>query len=270
MLDGFLRARVMEHSPGAHLAAVRAAAVHEATAPVVVFAEDHCYPDPEWADALIRAHDGPWAAVGPQFDNANPASMISWADFFLNFGSAAAPATSGVTTDLAWHNTSYKRSLLIECGGRLEQLLETEGLLQADLRERGHELWLEARARTAHVNVSTARWFVASHFVGGRLYGANRAKQGSWSVAHRSAYVAGGVLTPLARAPRLWREIRRTGRQRELLPRMIPALILGLAAHAIGEMAGYARGIGDASERKSNLEFNRYRYVTERDRAAIE
>src|SRR5438874_350553 len=41
-------------------AAARAAGVHAARAPVVVFAEDHSFPQPGWADALIRAHREPW------------------------------------------------------------------------------------------------------------------------------------------------------------------------------------------------------------------
>ena len=34
--------------------------------------EDHCFPADGWAEALVAAHQGPWAAVGPAFLNANP------------------------------------------------------------------------------------------------------------------------------------------------------------------------------------------------------
>jgi hypothetical protein len=35
-----------------------AAGVRHATAPVVVICEDHCFPEPGWAQALIEAHRG--------------------------------------------------------------------------------------------------------------------------------------------------------------------------------------------------------------------
>ena len=43
----------------------KTAGIRCATASVVVLTEDHCFPDPGWARALIEAHRGNWAAVGP-------------------------------------------------------------------------------------------------------------------------------------------------------------------------------------------------------------
>ena len=58
----------------------------DAHAPIVALAEDHCFPEPGWADALIRAHQGPWAVVGPVVRNANPATIVSWCDFVIGYG----------------------------------------------------------------------------------------------------------------------------------------------------------------------------------------
>ncbi len=85
-LQDFLQVRVVEVGAITSTGAARAAGIHQASAPVVAFAEDHSYPDPGWADALIEAHRQPWAAVGPAMANANPATLISWANLFLNFG----------------------------------------------------------------------------------------------------------------------------------------------------------------------------------------
>lgn len=267
-LDGFAAARVLEHDPAAHLAEVRVAGVEVAGAPIVVFAEDHCYPAPGWADALIRAHVGPWAAVGPEFENANPGTALSWADFYLNFGAYASPAPRGAAPGLAWHNTSYKRAVLLECGAQLRAMIECEGVLQDRLRAQGHELWLEPGARVAHVNFSRMRWFIWGHVVGGRLYGAHRVREEHWSVARRGAYVLAGVLTPLARLPRIWRDIQRR-EHRARLGSMLPALTIGLVAHAAGEIAAYAGWVARAAEQKSAIEFNRHLYVTARDRAEM-
>ncbi|MGH7896864.1 MAG: glycosyltransferase family 2 protein, partial [Candidatus Binatia bacterium] len=67
-------------------ASANAAGVRRARAEVVALAEDHCFPEPEWAAALIRRHAEPWAAVGPVISNANPATLISWSDLVVNYG----------------------------------------------------------------------------------------------------------------------------------------------------------------------------------------
>ena len=42
-----------------------AAGIRQARAPVLVLCEDHSFPEPDWAGHLLRAHEQPWAAVGP-------------------------------------------------------------------------------------------------------------------------------------------------------------------------------------------------------------
>src|SRR5689334_11244380 len=76
------------------LAPGKVSAVRRAHSPIVAFAEDHCYPEPEWATALITAHQSNWAAVGPVLRNANPQTMTSWAGFVLYFGAFAEPAVA--------------------------------------------------------------------------------------------------------------------------------------------------------------------------------
>ena len=54
--------------------------------------EDHSYPEPEWAEALLRAHAGPWTVVGPAVANANPDYTASWVNYVLSYGGFAPPA----------------------------------------------------------------------------------------------------------------------------------------------------------------------------------
>ena len=91
-LKGFCRWRVVEVGRITSIGAANAAGVRGATAPVVALAEDHSFPDPTWAEVLIAAHQENWAAVGPEVDNANPDSVISWADFLLGYGPWMKPA----------------------------------------------------------------------------------------------------------------------------------------------------------------------------------
>ena len=57
------------------------------------------------------------------------------------------------------------------------------------------------------------------------------------------------------------RDIRRTGRSDELLPRILPALAAGLALSALGELAGYALGAGRAPQMIGAMEVRRMPHV---------
>jgi hypothetical protein len=49
-----------------------------ARAPIVALAEDHAFPAPGWAEALIAAHRDPWAAIGAVIRHPNdPKNIIA-------------------------------------------------------------------------------------------------------------------------------------------------------------------------------------------------
>jgi hypothetical protein len=223
---------------------------------VVVFAEDHCYPEPGWAEALINAHRQSWAAVGPVLSNANPDSIISWAIFLVESSPWLNPAPAGITEDLQGRNSSYKRTLLLEYGQELGAMLEAESMLHRDLREKGHQLYLEPAAKARHFNTTRPSIWIRQLFLGGRLFASARSRQ--WSLLRRLLYVGGAVLIPPLRLRRIIRELRRPGRPSNLLPVILPLLGVGLVVSALGEMVGYALGAGNVSEQVRDLEFHRH------------
>ena len=266
---GFARVRVVEAGEIRRAAKAKAEGVRAARAPFVAFAEEHCYPEPEWARLLLAAHARGWDAVGPRMCNANPASAVSWAGFYLNYGACLAPAGPGPSAALPWHNNSYRREALDAYGEELASLLSVEGLLLDDMRARGRGLYFEAEARTHHVNISRFSSWVAHSFWGGRMFGAARARGQSWTTLRRLAYVGGGPLIPLVRVRRALPEVYRTGARHADVARVLPAMLAGLIPHALGEVTGYAFGAGAAEERYTSYELNRSLHVTERDRREL-
>ena len=244
-----------------------AAGVREATAPVVTYAEEHAYPAPGWAEALIKAHWQPWAAIGVALANANPGNMISWASLFTDFGPWVDPVQAGEIKHLPWHHAAYKRAVLMEYGPELDSIFETESILHRDLQARGHRLYLEAAAKTDHVNISLLSSYLAAEFNGARMFAANRARSVKWSMVRRVFYIAKLPLVPFVRLQRVVGHILRAGRGKELLPGILPILIIGLVADALGQLAGYALGAGNAAQRRVSFELNRCQHVTEQDKA---
>jgi hypothetical protein len=246
----------------------KAQGIQRASAPIVAFAEDHSYPEPGWAQALIKSYVESTVAVAPVLVNSNPDSAVSWASLYLDFGPTIEPAAGGHVERLPWHNTTYRRDVLLTYGPELAAMLDVEGILLADLKSKGYTLWLECKSRTRHLNVALVSSLVREQFYGGRLFAASQAQHYHWSWWQRFGRVVGAPIVPLVRLSRTVRDIDRSGRRR-LLPRLLPLLILGLAVHASGELIGCALGMGDALQQRYVLEFHRERHLAGGNEAPV-
>jgi hypothetical protein len=213
-----------------------AAGVRQASAPVVVFGEDHSYPQPDWAEWLLRSHRGPFAAVGPLICNANPTSKVSEADFLIAYGEWTDAGMAGEMEHLPGHNSSYLRAVLLEYGDQLEIWLQAESILHWDLRRKGHRLYFEPAAKTAHVNFERFFPWLRVLFQAGRAFAAFRWRNERWTLSRRIGFTLGATLIPPVR---LWRTLRSRNKIRFSA---LPVLIFGLAIDGLGQMLGYARG----------------------------
>ncbi len=265
VLSGFSHVQLVEVGAFSTTGEAIAEGIRKANAPVVAFCEEHSYPDPGWAEALIDAHRKPWAAVGCVLTNANPESLISWASIYLDFGPCVDPAEGGEVKFLAPHHVSYKRDILLNYGSDLPSMYEIESILCADLLAKGHKLYLEPRSKRHHVNISRLGSYISAQFIGGRIFGAVRAKQFRWSTFRRILYIGGFPMIPILRLWRTMKYISRTGRKNELMPQIIVALIIGLLSSAAGEVLGYAFGPGLAQERRITFEVNRSEHLVKQD-----
>ena len=255
-LEEFCRVRIIEAGPLSSIGSANAKGIREATSPVVAMAEDHAFPAPGWAEALIAAHQHPWAAVGPMIRNPNnPRNVIAWADCLIGFGEYLEPRKSGVVERLPGNNSSYKRAILLEYGTQLETMMETETLIQTDLRKRGHQLYLESAAQVAHLNFERVRSFVEIKYISGRVFGAARAH--GWSVLYRLFYACGTPLVPVVRYLRYKKHWDATRRHQSVPWSAIPMAWCGLMISAAGELIGCCFGAGNAVRKREKLEFHR-------------
>ena len=271
LVEGFGDVQVLDgQAPFAKLGDAVASGVRAASAPAVAYAEEHSWPQPGWAAALIDRHRGPWAGVGWSMMNANPGSTISWAHLISDFASAAAPIPSSErTSPMPWHHVSYKRDELLAYGGRLGDVLEAESVLQNDLLAQGKRLYMEGNARSHHVNVSSVPQNVRMHLIGGRLYAAALAESEHLSAGRRAARALGTPLAPIPRLLRLRTAIARTRSLRGRTTGLLPSLALCLTAQSAGEALGYLRGEGQAAQRRLLSELHRERFLRAGDALVV-
>ena len=252
---GLHSVRVLESGPLKEMGPVRARAVREAAADVVAFAEDHCFPYPDWAEALLAAHAEPHAAVGPAVYNANPESRISWADLLIEYGRWVAPGRRREVELLPGHNSSYKRDVLLQYGHELGGLMEAETVLFWDLRRRGYTLLFEPAARVTHTNFSRLGPYLSVQWHLGRAFSGKRAEP--WSAARRAAYALASPAIPFIRLSHI---VRTAIDNRVPLRRLVgisPALLAGLAVDCVAQATGAALGAGRSTVRLTAYEFHR-------------
>jgi hypothetical protein len=239
--------------------AARAAGVRAAGAPIVAFTEDHSFPQPGWAAALVAAFDDGVSVVGPVVENGNPRSAVSWANFLLEYGEWMPPGRRDGHSHLPGHNSAYRRDVLLALGGRLTTMIEAESVLHWELAREGHRLKQEPGARTRHVNFSRFRPSLALRYHLGRQFAARRA--GSWSVAKRAAYAAAFPLVALVRVAR----VARLGVGSDALPAVVmalPMVALMVTVSSIGEAVGnLTRQAGASGAYLSDIEHDRRRFM---------
>ncbi|HYN87156.1 MAG TPA: glycosyltransferase [Ardenticatenaceae bacterium] len=244
-----IRTLYVRYSEGTPLSDARVAGLRLASAPVVAFLEDHCYPTPGWAEAVIAVHGGPWVAVGYAITNANPESYVSRAGLMSDYGLWMHPVKSGQRRLLTGSNVAYKRDLLLSFGEELAPLLAISFNLHQIFNRRGLPMYVESRALVAHENFTDLVGLLHSNHVLCRLLALGRVRSESWGVPRRLAYglavPPGAPALKLARLvyslrdrPSLWRDFILA------LPLIVPVYLWS----AIGESLGYLLPHGSTDE----------------------
>lgn len=260
-LPEFARASVVEVESLDPLPAARAAAIRATTAPFVFVAETHTLPRPGWASATIAAHEGGAAVVVPGIGNGNPSDAVSWACLILDYGRWLASGPPREVDVVPGYNTSYRREVLLGLGAGLDELIEQESGLAAELKERAERVSLEPKACVDHLNISRRLHWIRDCFLAGRVLATDRIER--WSALKRGVYFAGSPLIPLVllwRLRKLWPQVREHS-QAPLAT--VPAFVAVSVATAAGEMSGYAVPAGPAElSRMIDNEINRELYLS--------
>ncbi len=236
----------------------RAAAVRESRGKVVVLGETHTFPSPGWAERLLRAHEGPWAAVAPGFENANPNGARSWASFLMDYGNWLAGVPVGETTVIPDYNAAWKIEVLLALSD-LEELLEPGGGLPTAAVAGGCRFYQEPAARVEHLNLTRPGAWIYERFLGGRLVAAGRSRR--WPLARRIVYFLGSPLIPVIRLLRTRPAIRLASGSQRLPGKTSAVVALAGVFWATGEAVGYVAGAGSASKRMLEYEMHKRRYA---------
>jgi len=245
-----------------------AAGVAVTRAPLVALLENHVFPDPGWAQAVMQAHRGPWAAVASVIDNANPTTSSSWVEHLLSYGFHDGSVAGGEIARPSRNNLTWKREVLIGFGDRLAEMVKRDGGLIEEVGRAGGRWWRESSARLLHLNVSLLAPTLALRVHSARASAAKRARIEGWTSARRWLYVAGSPAFPLLRLRALVPRLRARGKH-AVPKRTWPLLAVVLLFDSLGQAIGFAFGAGESAERAGRFDLHRLAYVTKADRARL-
>lgn len=242
------------------------AGVDAARARFVTYAEEHGHFSDIWAERIVAAHDKGYHVVGFPVENANPETMTSWAHLFDSFGPIVAPIEPGETNLICAPHASYRKELLLGYGDLLIEALENEAAFFPELLAKGKRFFMAGDALSSHVNISIPSAYLYTSYLAMRVFAASRRRLSNWSWGKRVFFIFGAPLIPWGRLKQILVNLKRTGRQVTLAPKILLLFIPSLAAGALGEMLGYAFGEGNCAQRMANVELQRERFVVQQDR----
>jgi hypothetical protein len=170
-LEGFASVQAIAHDTMDSTAQAREVGIRAARSPVVVLTEDHSLPEPGWAEALIQAHQDGWSVVGPAVGNANPWSVLSWANFLIEYYECG--SRSGAVRHPPATIARIKRMSCSPTARDLSRWLEAESLLHWDLGQRAQALPGAGCPHTSH-EFSRFGASLMLRFQAGRLFGGMR------------------------------------------------------------------------------------------------
>jgi hypothetical protein len=242
-VDGETRREVREHRPGVEvievdekltIPALRHLGVRRAKGDLVAILEDHGEVAPDWAGAILEAHQGPWGAVGGVVENGRE-GLVNWAAFFCEYTPYMGPVAEGESANLPGNNIAYKRPHLLRHAHELEQG-RWESWINDKLRLDGVPIASTNKAVVRHIKPFRLGHFLVQRFHFARSYaGMRRVEQ---SGLKRIVYGFGSLALPAILMFRVTRTALAKGRHLGQFAASLPLIALFYTVGAAGESIG--------------------------------
>lgn len=239
-------AKILVFPRGTTIPRLRAAAFDASTGEIVAVTEDHCLPEPAWAERMLAAHDGRWDAVGGAVENGAVTRVVDWAVFFCEYARYLSPVPRGEWHDIPGINCSYRREVLARHRGLLENGF-WEGIVHPVLLSEGARFQSAPEIVVVHKKRFGFGYFVSQRYHYSRYYGAARAAGRGW--ASRLGIAAATVALPVLLAARSGAAVFGKRRQRGRYLIAFPTLASFYVVWAVGEITGTLFGPGDSLAR---------------------
>jgi glycosyltransferase involved in cell wall biosynthesis len=216
--------------------------VEEASGDIVAFIEEHCVAAPDWLQRAVEAHAGGNYGVvgGPIVDYAYK-RLRDWAVYFCEYNGYLPPWRDEEVHDLASANIAYSRAVLLKYKEQMGA-----GYWGANLHPRLIADGVKFRAAPAmlvhHRGPFNYGYYLQQRFWFSRAFAGAR----TLPVSRKIAYLLASPLLPFLLLTRMAQRVVRKHCRVEKFAQVLPLLIPVLLVYVAGEFVGYLAGPGDA------------------------
>jgi len=223
---------------------LRKIGVEHAKGAIIAIIEEHCLAAPDWLPRIVAAHaSGTYGAVGgPVVDYAYP-KLRDWVVYFCEYNGYLPPWKDSDTDNLGSANIAYSREVLVKYKD-----LVSNGYWEAGLHPRlladGVKFRAVPEMVVHHRGPFPYGYYLEQRYWFSRAFAGCRSRDLPFT--RKLAYLAASPLIPFLLLARMTRRIVekncRVGKFAQVVPLLIPVLIVYVA----GEFVGYLAGPGDA------------------------
>lgn len=134
--------------------------IQHASGDVIAFLDADCVAPPNWAEEILLAHQNPDPLIGGAFENANPASRISWAAYFCELSQWMPGGAARHIQEIPAGSLSIKRWAFEKYGPFLEQTYCSDTAFNWRARADGQIPVFQPAIRIQHFNITRLRRFL--------------------------------------------------------------------------------------------------------------
>jgi GT2 family glycosyltransferase len=221
--------------------AARNVGVERARADILAFTDTDCIVDPRWIEEISAAHRTGVLAAGGSVDNANPESVIGWANYFCEFTAWMPAGAPRPVHEIPTACLSIKRRAYEEFGPFIGDTLCSDSAFCWRLARAGNPPVFYPTMRVAHLNVTQPSLYLKRKWRHGRAFARVRASEYRFGRSRCLLNLLGTPLVPGLLFLRTARAVARARLFRRQFLVSAPLILLGELLWAVGEAVSYSR-----------------------------
>jgi GT2 family glycosyltransferase len=225
---------------------LRALGMAAAKGRLIAILEDHCNVPLGWFEAIARAHQAGYQAIGSGVENGSVDRLIDWAVFFCEYSRFMPPVARGVVSEIPGNCAVYDRLVLERLGPGLREEV-WESFLHERLKEEGVAFFCDPAMTVSHKKEFGFGYFMSQRYHYSRSFAAMRMK--AVPISRRLAYACATPALPFLLLWRMATTVWRKRRRRKEFLLATPIIVIFLVSWAWGEAVGALLGPGDSLAR---------------------